>query len=660
MASGLRGAASPSQDRRAHSRSTVPCELERSSQIRFVLPTPKWCRGALIWRRGCTSDRRSYAARSRPTRSASTFSRSAASTPRTSSSRRLRRRFVDGARPFRRISSSRSSRVRTSASSTDGSVRGRARDDARDRDRSRSRLLIVPTPADVTPSKLWRDRFATSSIAFHVTLRRRLGAERLVGARGRGGAGAERGESSCPSIPRETSFRSVPSRSPGCVRSAGHARTARRRSRRSRSDRRFVAMPTSSSRPKARSRKAKTLRRLIRSLGSRKTGGADAPGSSARRAARVRRRRRAGRVMALRKARAAVASPPRSKRPPRSFSARATLSTLSSLACLPPARSLLASFSGPVQILVGGAGAGLLAIDGRVRQPGIGAPRPRGFMSAEEIPDAARVGVPWLPATLSVAIATMGTATFNQVVAPAVASRRERRAPRSSRESPLAARARSRSARSVASSSRSRGVRAVVSSRPKISRRLGPTSKRPPAISVRRVDATEGRRLGARAKREATSRWCSRFPWTHSNPTSRAARAGCRRRARPRSCRGRPQRDVCGRLLGRGDRRPPPPRPRLPRAVLRRARSARADPRTSGRYSRRRQGRSRSSGRRRARARALRLWRRATPTPCSRQAIEACHRRRSHREPRRSPSRRALPRERHRVRPARLGPTTYA
>ena len=76
---------------------------------------------------------------------------------------------------------------------------------------------------------------------------------------------------------------------------------------------------------------------------------------------------------------------------------------------------------GPVQILVGGAGAGLLAIDGRVRQPGIGAPRPRGFMDDEEVPDAARVGVPWLPASLSVAIATMGTATFAQVLGPALA-----------------------------------------------------------------------------------------------------------------------------------------------------------------------------------------------------------------------------------------------
>jgi len=76
---------------------------------------------------------------------------------------------------------------------------------------------------------------------------------------------------------------------------------------------------------------------------------------------------------------------------------------------------------GPVQILVGGGGAGLRAFDGRVRQPGVGAPRPRGFKEDEEVPDAARIGAPWLPATLSVAVATAGTATFAQVLAPALA-----------------------------------------------------------------------------------------------------------------------------------------------------------------------------------------------------------------------------------------------
>lgn len=76
---------------------------------------------------------------------------------------------------------------------------------------------------------------------------------------------------------------------------------------------------------------------------------------------------------------------------------------------------------GPIQILVGGGGSGLRALDGRVRQPGIGAPRPRGFRDTEEVPDAARVGVPWLPATLSAAVAASGTVTFAQVLGPALA-----------------------------------------------------------------------------------------------------------------------------------------------------------------------------------------------------------------------------------------------
>lgn len=75
---------------------------------------------------------------------------------------------------------------------------------------------------------------------------------------------------------------------------------------------------------------------------------------------------------------------------------------------------------GPVQILVGGAGTGLRAVDGRVRQPGLGAPRPRGFLPGEEIPDAARVGVPWLPAVLAATLAASGSATLAQVMAPAL------------------------------------------------------------------------------------------------------------------------------------------------------------------------------------------------------------------------------------------------
>lgn len=152
--------------------------------------------------------------------------------------------------------------------------------------------------------------------------------------------------------------------------------------------------------------------------------------------------------MALRKARAAVASSAEVEAAAEELLAKgnAVDAVVAGVfaACAMSAGVLL----GPVQVLVGGAGAGLLALDGRVRQPGIGAPRPRGFMTAEEIPAAARVGVPWLPATLSAAVATMGTATFNQVLSPAVAlakgtprkdvlSRIASRGPRALEEAPL-------------------------------------------------------------------------------------------------------------------------------------------------------------------------------------------------------------------------------
>jgi gamma-glutamyltranspeptidase/glutathione hydrolase len=75
---------------------------------------------------------------------------------------------------------------------------------------------------------------------------------------------------------------------------------------------------------------------------------------------------------------------------------------------------------GPVQILIGGAGAGLRAVDGRVRQPGRGAPRPRGFRAEDEVPRAASVGVPALPAALAAAHATAGSATLLTILGPAV------------------------------------------------------------------------------------------------------------------------------------------------------------------------------------------------------------------------------------------------
>jgi gamma-glutamyltranspeptidase/glutathione hydrolase len=62
----------------------------------------------------------------------------------------------------------------------------------------------------------------------------------------------------------------------------------------------------------------------------------------------------------------------------------------------------------------------LLAFDGRVRQPGLGVPRPRGVVSGHKVPAEARVGVPVLPATLATVLASAGTATLLQAAGPAI------------------------------------------------------------------------------------------------------------------------------------------------------------------------------------------------------------------------------------------------
>jgi hypothetical protein len=76
-------------------------------------------------------------------------------------------------------------------------------------------------------------------------------------------------------------------------------------------------------------------------------------------------------------------------------------------------------FLGPVQLLVGGAGAGLLAVDGRVRQPGLGIPRPRGVVAGEAVPPPSRVGVPVLPAALATVLASLGGMTLQRAAGPA-------------------------------------------------------------------------------------------------------------------------------------------------------------------------------------------------------------------------------------------------
>ncbi len=82
-------------------------------------------------------------------------------------------------------------------------------------------------------------------------------------------------------------------------------------------------------------------------------------------------------------------------------------------------------FLGPLQLLAAGGGAGLIAIDGRTRQPGLGVPRPRGVVAGAEVPDTARVGVPGLPFALSAAHGSLGNVSMLTIWAPAAARARE-------------------------------------------------------------------------------------------------------------------------------------------------------------------------------------------------------------------------------------------
>jgi hypothetical protein len=75
---------------------------------------------------------------------------------------------------------------------------------------------------------------------------------------------------------------------------------------------------------------------------------------------------------------------------------------------------------GPVQILVGGSGMGLRAVDGRLRQPGRGVARPRGFVADDVIPPAAYFAVPTLPAALAATLALASTASIARVSAPGI------------------------------------------------------------------------------------------------------------------------------------------------------------------------------------------------------------------------------------------------
>jgi gamma-glutamyltranspeptidase/glutathione hydrolase len=75
---------------------------------------------------------------------------------------------------------------------------------------------------------------------------------------------------------------------------------------------------------------------------------------------------------------------------------------------------------GPVQLLIGGAGAGARAIDGRALQPGRGLARPRGFRLEDPVPPAAWIATPVLPAALVAALPLAGGGSLSRALGPAL------------------------------------------------------------------------------------------------------------------------------------------------------------------------------------------------------------------------------------------------
>lgn len=70
----------------------------------------------------------------------------------------------------------------------------------------------------------------------------------------------------------------------------------------------------------------------------------------------------------------------------------------------------------PLTLLVAGIGTGGRAFDGRLRQPGLGTKRPRGFLPEETVPQAARVAVPAAVAAAAVANAYDGAKSLGSLV----------------------------------------------------------------------------------------------------------------------------------------------------------------------------------------------------------------------------------------------------
>ncbi len=87
----------------------------------------------------------------------------------------------------------------------------------------------------------------------------------------------------------------------------------------------------------------------------------------------------------------------------------------------------------PLTILLAGLGVGARAFDGRNRQPGVGAKRPRGFESEANVPIAAYVAIPTGVAAAVIACAYDPQTTVSQVIRPGVAQAKKSGSPERAR-----------------------------------------------------------------------------------------------------------------------------------------------------------------------------------------------------------------------------------
>jgi hypothetical protein len=83
----------------------------------------------------------------------------------------------------------------------------------------------------------------------------------------------------------------------------------------------------------------------------------------------------------------------------------------------------------PLSLLVGGVGTGGRAFDGRSRQPGRAARRPRGILPGADVPEAARAAVPTSISALAVAVAYEANVSLPALIRPGIQAAERASAP---------------------------------------------------------------------------------------------------------------------------------------------------------------------------------------------------------------------------------------